>query len=230
MRNALYTKEKVTNKQTDSTDTAGTLTASSSDTYYPSSRLVGRNLDKIKSDMTTTGADVVKLTGTQTISGEKTFSEAIFTGTPIAPTPEQSVSNTQIATTAYVRTAVESSGVLGRIITVNGTNIQIGPVSYGDMSWTTASTYGGTSWRMPSEAELQAMLEQVGYDIFGPVQFLWSSTLASGTAGQSNAKYYGRRFMSSPSTSESAPASDSNGGGTDAVHRNYYGARLVRTV
>ncbi|GBR75669.1 hypothetical protein NO2_0319, partial [Candidatus Termititenax persephonae] len=46
MRNALHTKEKVANKQVDSTDATGTLTASSSDTYYPSSRLAGRNLDK----------------------------------------------------------------------------------------------------------------------------------------------------------------------------------------
>ena len=45
MRTALGTKEDVANKQQGA---AGTLTASSSDIYYPSSQLVGENLDVIR--------------------------------------------------------------------------------------------------------------------------------------------------------------------------------------
>ncbi|MDR1324147.1 MAG: hypothetical protein LBK68_06910 [Candidatus Margulisbacteria bacterium] len=45
MTAALNTKEKVANKQVNSADAVGTLTSSSSDSYYPSSKLVGKNLD-----------------------------------------------------------------------------------------------------------------------------------------------------------------------------------------
>ncbi|MDR1324318.1 MAG: hypothetical protein LBK68_07785 [Candidatus Margulisbacteria bacterium] len=48
MTAALNTKEKVANKQLYSTDAAATLTASSSsDSYYPTSKLVGKNLDAL---------------------------------------------------------------------------------------------------------------------------------------------------------------------------------------
>jgi hypothetical protein len=53
MTAALNTKEKVANKQVDSTDTAGTLTVSSNDSYYPTSKLVGRNLDALKTTINT---------------------------------------------------------------------------------------------------------------------------------------------------------------------------------
>ncbi|MDR1322817.1 MAG: hypothetical protein LBK68_00085 [Candidatus Margulisbacteria bacterium] len=50
MRAALHTKENVANKQGDSMDADGTLTSSSSDSYYPSSKLVGKNLGTLRSD------------------------------------------------------------------------------------------------------------------------------------------------------------------------------------
>jgi hypothetical protein len=53
MRNALHTKEKVANKQLYSTDTAATLTANSNDNYYPSSKLVGKNLDALNTALST---------------------------------------------------------------------------------------------------------------------------------------------------------------------------------
>ncbi|MDR1322981.1 MAG: hypothetical protein LBK68_00920 [Candidatus Margulisbacteria bacterium] len=57
MRAALHTKEKVANKQICSAttgDTADTLTnASSSDSYYPSSKLVGKNLDALNTALST---------------------------------------------------------------------------------------------------------------------------------------------------------------------------------
>ncbi|MDR1323116.1 MAG: hypothetical protein LBK68_01630 [Candidatus Margulisbacteria bacterium] len=54
MRNALHTKEKVANKQLYSTDATATLTASSaSDSYYPTSKLVGKNLDALSTTIST---------------------------------------------------------------------------------------------------------------------------------------------------------------------------------
>ncbi|MDR1322919.1 MAG: hypothetical protein LBK68_00610 [Candidatus Margulisbacteria bacterium] len=50
---ALNTKEKVANKQVDSMDAAGTLTSSSSDSYYPTSKLVGKNLDTLSTTIST---------------------------------------------------------------------------------------------------------------------------------------------------------------------------------
>ncbi|MDR1452503.1 MAG: hypothetical protein LBJ25_00800, partial [Candidatus Margulisbacteria bacterium] len=51
MTAALNTKEKVANKQVSSTDdTADTLTANSSDSYYPSAKLAGKNLDALRND------------------------------------------------------------------------------------------------------------------------------------------------------------------------------------
>ncbi|MDR1324122.1 MAG: hypothetical protein LBK68_06785 [Candidatus Margulisbacteria bacterium] len=66
MRNALHTKEKVANKQVDSTDTAGTLTSSSSDSYYPSSKLVGKNLDALNTTLSTMNTTInTSLSGKQ---------------------------------------------------------------------------------------------------------------------------------------------------------------------
>ncbi|MDR1453495.1 MAG: hypothetical protein LBJ25_05935 [Candidatus Margulisbacteria bacterium] len=49
MRAALHTRENVANKQVASTDdTADTLTANSSDSYYPSAKLAGKNLDALR--------------------------------------------------------------------------------------------------------------------------------------------------------------------------------------
>ncbi|MDR1113812.1 MAG: hypothetical protein LBL50_01825 [Candidatus Margulisbacteria bacterium] len=45
VRAALHTKENIANKQLYSTDAAGTLSSSSSDSYYPSAKLVGANLE-----------------------------------------------------------------------------------------------------------------------------------------------------------------------------------------
>ncbi|GBR73715.1 hypothetical protein NO1_1034 [Candidatus Termititenax aidoneus] len=50
VRNALHTKENVANKQVSSTnDTADVLDASSSDSYYPSSKLAGKNFAALRS-------------------------------------------------------------------------------------------------------------------------------------------------------------------------------------
>ncbi|MDR1453772.1 MAG: hypothetical protein LBJ25_07365 [Candidatus Margulisbacteria bacterium] len=49
MRAALHTRENVANKQVSSTDnTVDTLTANSSDSYYPSAKLAGKNLDALR--------------------------------------------------------------------------------------------------------------------------------------------------------------------------------------
>ncbi|GBR74768.1 hypothetical protein NO1_1890, partial [Candidatus Termititenax aidoneus] len=51
VRNALHTKENVANKQVSSTnETANVLDASSSDSYYPSSKLAGKNFAALRSD------------------------------------------------------------------------------------------------------------------------------------------------------------------------------------
>ncbi|MDR1324125.1 MAG: hypothetical protein LBK68_06800 [Candidatus Margulisbacteria bacterium] len=75
MTAALNTKEKVANKQVDSTDTAGTLTSSSSDSYYPSSKLVGKNLGTLRSDKQDkipagTAKNIVAYSGTVGTFGE----------------------------------------------------------------------------------------------------------------------------------------------------------------
>ena len=60
-------------------------------------------------------ADVVKLTGTQTIAGTKTFSAS-----PVVPTPATSDNSTKAASTAWVRSA------LGTIFTALGFSAVIG--------------------------------------------------------------------------------------------------------
>ncbi|MDR1452631.1 MAG: hypothetical protein LBJ25_01450 [Candidatus Margulisbacteria bacterium] len=52
MRNALHTKENVANKQMYSTDAAGTLSSNSSDSYYPSAKLIGANFDTLRTELT----------------------------------------------------------------------------------------------------------------------------------------------------------------------------------
>ncbi|GBR75991.1 phage tail fiber protein, partial [Candidatus Termititenax persephonae] len=70
VRNALHTKENVANKQVSSTnDTADVLDASSSDSYYPSSKLAGKNFAALRSgkqDKIAAGTanDIVAYSGT----------------------------------------------------------------------------------------------------------------------------------------------------------------------
>ncbi|GBR74488.1 hypothetical protein NO1_1653 [Candidatus Termititenax aidoneus] len=70
VRNALHTKENVANKQVSSTnDTADVLDTSSSDSYYPSSKLAGKNLAALRSgkqDKIAAGTknDIVAYSGT----------------------------------------------------------------------------------------------------------------------------------------------------------------------
>ncbi|GBR74849.1 hypothetical protein NO1_1954, partial [Candidatus Termititenax aidoneus] len=70
VRNALHTKENVANKQVSSTnDTADVLDASSSDDYYPSSKLAGKNFAALRSgkqDKIAAGTanDIVAYSGT----------------------------------------------------------------------------------------------------------------------------------------------------------------------
>ncbi|MDR1323544.1 MAG: hypothetical protein LBK68_03805 [Candidatus Margulisbacteria bacterium] len=81
---ALNTKEKVANKQLYSTDTAATLTASSaSDSYYPTSKLVGKNLDTLSTTIST-GLSVVttSLNGKQDKIGAGTAKNIVaYSGT-----------------------------------------------------------------------------------------------------------------------------------------------------
>ncbi|GBR73447.1 phage tail collar domain [Candidatus Termititenax aidoneus] len=71
VRNALHTKENVANKQVSSTnDTADVLDASSSDDYYPSSKLAGKNFAALRSgkqDKIAAGTanDIVAYSGTE---------------------------------------------------------------------------------------------------------------------------------------------------------------------
>ncbi|GBR73331.1 putative phage tail collar domain family protein [Candidatus Termititenax aidoneus] len=70
VRNALHTKENVANRQVSSTnDTADVLDASSSDSYYPSSKLAGKNFAALRSDKQDkiaagTANDIVAYSGT----------------------------------------------------------------------------------------------------------------------------------------------------------------------
>ncbi|MDR1453965.1 MAG: hypothetical protein LBJ25_08355 [Candidatus Margulisbacteria bacterium] len=87
MTAALNTKEKVANKQASSADdTADTLTANSSDSYYPTSKLVGKNFDalnnakqdKLAADI---AKNIVAYSGTAGTLGTLTRTTTIDTAT-----------------------------------------------------------------------------------------------------------------------------------------------------
>jgi uncharacterized membrane protein len=59
-------------------------------------------LTELDSDLTAVDNSVVHKAGTETITGSKTFSSPIFTGTPVTPTASLGVSTTQLASTAFV--------------------------------------------------------------------------------------------------------------------------------
>ncbi|MDR1323084.1 MAG: hypothetical protein LBK68_01465 [Candidatus Margulisbacteria bacterium] len=100
MRNALHTKEKVANKQVDSTDAAGTLSSSSSDSYYPTSKLVGKNLDALSTTIST-GLSAVNtsLNGKQDKIGAGTAND-ILTKTTTAGTLGTLTKTTSVAAAA----------------------------------------------------------------------------------------------------------------------------------
>ncbi|MDR1453631.1 MAG: hypothetical protein LBJ25_06640, partial [Candidatus Margulisbacteria bacterium] len=87
MAAALNTKEKVTNKQVSSTDdTVDALTANSSDSYYPSAKLAGKNLDALRNDkQDKLAADIAKnivaYSGTAGTLGTLTRTTTIDTAT-----------------------------------------------------------------------------------------------------------------------------------------------------
>ncbi|MDR1324155.1 MAG: hypothetical protein LBK68_06955 [Candidatus Margulisbacteria bacterium] len=123
MTAALNTKEKVANKQVDSTDAAGTLTGSSSDSYYPSSKLVGKNLDTLNTTIST------GLSGKQDKIGAGTASD-ILTKTTTAGTlgtltkttsvaAAASASDSKIPTEKAVATVISALGVSGKEDTSN---------------------------------------------------------------------------------------------------------------
>ncbi|GBR73805.1 phage tail collar domain [Candidatus Termititenax aidoneus] len=105
MRNALHTKENVVNKQVSSTDeTADTLNANSSDDYYPSSKLAGKNFAVLRSgkqDKIAAGTanDIVAYSGTAGSFGTLTRATTLETDTT-------KTSNDKIPTEAAVVVAL----------------------------------------------------------------------------------------------------------------------------
>ncbi|MDR1452841.1 MAG: hypothetical protein LBJ25_02560 [Candidatus Margulisbacteria bacterium] len=85
VRAALHTKEKIANKQVSSADaTADTLTANSSDSYYPTAKLAGKNLDALrngKQDKLAAGIakNIVAYSGTAGTPGTLTRTTTIDT-------------------------------------------------------------------------------------------------------------------------------------------------------
>ncbi|MDR1324150.1 MAG: hypothetical protein LBK68_06930 [Candidatus Margulisbacteria bacterium] len=118
VRNALHTKEKVANKQMDSTDAAGTLTSSSSDSYYPTSKLVGKNLGTLRSDKQDkipagTAKNIVAYSGTAGTFGELTRAATAM------ETSTASASDDKIPTEKAVATALAALGLSGKENTSN---------------------------------------------------------------------------------------------------------------
>lgn len=77
--------------------------------------------------------EVVTLAGTQTISG-KTLLSPSMTGTPTAPTATNSTNNTQVATTAFVKTAVGTLDILTKTSTYTLQLADVGKVIYSSAS------------------------------------------------------------------------------------------------
>ncbi|GBR73640.1 hypothetical protein NO1_0979 [Candidatus Termititenax aidoneus] len=105
VRNALHTKENVANKQVSSTnDTADVLDTSSSDSYYPSSKLAGKNFAALRSgkqDKIAAGTANDILTKTTTIG-----TLGVLTKTMTLETNTTSASDEKIPTEKAVATAL----------------------------------------------------------------------------------------------------------------------------
>ncbi|GBR75177.1 hypothetical protein NO1_2211 [Candidatus Termititenax aidoneus] len=105
VRNALHTKENVANKQVSSTnDTADVLDANSSDNYYPSSKLAGKNFAALRSgkqDKIAAGTanDILTKTTTAGTLGALTRTTTLETNTT-------SASDNKIPTEKAVATAL----------------------------------------------------------------------------------------------------------------------------
>jgi hypothetical protein len=66
-----------------------------------------------------------------------------FTGTPLAPTANSGTNNTQIATTAFVSTAVSvATGALGNMSIQNSNNVSISGGSLANVTITTSTVNG----------------------------------------------------------------------------------------
>ena len=86
-------------------------------TYYATATALANKLDK-----TAQAADSAKLGGTEASSFAKLASPAL-TGTPTAPTAASTTNNTQIATTAFVKSlvgAANNGGIIAASLAQNG--------------------------------------------------------------------------------------------------------------
>ncbi|MDR1323922.1 MAG: hypothetical protein LBK68_05740 [Candidatus Margulisbacteria bacterium] len=132
MTAALNTKEKVANKQLYSTDTAATLTASSSsDSYYPSSKLVGKNLDALSTTLSTGLSEInTSLSGKQNAIPAGTANDILtkttavgtlgtLTKTVTLETSMASASDDKIPTEKAVANALAVLGLSGKENTSN---------------------------------------------------------------------------------------------------------------
>jgi hypothetical protein len=127
------------------TSAQGTLASNA----VPKTRTV--NGHALSSDVTVTKADI----GLGNVTNESKatmFASAALTGTPTAPTAAASVNNTQIATTAYVQTAISNNLASSQAMLFKGTlgtggTITALPSTTAQVGWTykviTAGTYGG---------------------------------------------------------------------------------------
>ncbi|MDR1323829.1 MAG: hypothetical protein LBK68_05250 [Candidatus Margulisbacteria bacterium] len=153
MNAALNTKEKVANKQMDSADATGTLTSNSSDSYYPTSKLVGKNLDTLNTTISTglNGKQNTITAGT----ADDILTKTTATGTlgtltkTISVAAAASASNDKIPTEKAVATALDSKLSAGDLTTLQ-TDVSALQTAVGGLQKLlpagTILMYDGTSW------------------------------------------------------------------------------------
>ena len=99
-------------------------------------------VNSVQSSLSTVNSECVHKTGTETISGNKTFSAGVYvTGALTAPTVATSDNSTKAATTAWVKSALPS--ILGSITSASNGGVKLANGLI--VEWATFATTSDTS-------------------------------------------------------------------------------------
>jgi hypothetical protein len=173
--------------------------------------LTNKTINLTSNTLVTTSAQLAAALTDETGTGSVVFSASpTFTGTPLAPTATTGTNTTQIATTAFVQTALSGSGLGDMLKAVYDTNND-GAVNLAD-AWTTGRTItiGSTGKSVNGSANVSWSLAEIGVN--DATLTLATSGIATGsqtfTSNQSGAATF---TVNVPGTNLTATAGTTSG-------------------